>query len=112
MMQTSPQPNRLIDFATLREQVSIKQVLDLIGWQAATQSAEQLRGPCPIHKSRSDRSRSFSVHLGKNAYQCFGCGAKGNQLDLACEIFGLPLYGTAKVLCEKLGLELPMVDRE
>lgn len=103
MVHHAPQ----IDFARLREEVSIEQVLELLGWTPVTRSGPQLRGPCPVHRSENDRSRSFSAHLEKNAYRCFGCGAEGNQLDLAAAAFDLPLYTAARELCRQLGVTPP-----
>jgi DNA primase len=43
-----------------------------------TQKQDELIGSCPFHK---ESKPSFHVSLVKNAFQCFGCGAKGNILD-------------------------------
>lgn len=107
MHHQSTTPSYTIDFVKLKQQVTISQVLGLIEYRPVSMKGPQLRGPCPIHKSSSERSRSFSVNIEKNAYQCFGCGSKGNQLDLAAEVFGLPLYEAAKELCHRLGIEPP-----
>lgn len=103
----SQRSSPLIDYLALREQVPMRRVLELIAWESVSTSGAQLRGPCPIHKSSSERSRSFSVNLTRNAYRCFGCDSKGNQLDLACEYFGLSLFQTAHELCKRLGIQLP-----
>ncbi|QEG36208.1 DNA primase [Bythopirellula goksoeyrii] len=86
----------------------MRRILELMDWQEVTCHGDQLRGPCPIHKSSSERSRSFSVNLNKNAYHCFGCGSKGNQLDLASEYFGLSLYQAAREVCQRTGIEVPI----
>lgn len=99
--------NNFIDFELVRREASIEQVLELVGYKPLTVSGPQWRGPCPIHKSSSPRSRSFSVNLERNAFQCFGCSAKGNQLDLAAALFGLSVYEAAIELCRQLGLEPP-----
>jgi DNA primase len=62
--------------------MSIAAVLDLAGYLACVRVGDQLRGPCPIHRSGTQRSRSFSVNLVRNIYRCFVCGSSGNQLDL------------------------------
>lgn len=67
-----------IDFARVRELVSMGDVLRLAGYDPAESMGDQLRGPCPIHGSTSSTSRSLSINLRKGAYQCFKCGAKGN----------------------------------
>ena len=99
--------SQYIDFEQLRREASMEQVLALVGYKPSTTCGAQWRGPCPIHKSSSPRSRSFSVNLERNAFQCFGCSAKGNQLDLAAALFGLSVYEAAIELCRQLGLEPP-----
>ena len=81
-----------IDYALLRQQLSLTQVLELLGFTAMTRRGPQLRGPCPVHGSRTPRSRSFAAHLEKNCWHCFGCGAGGNALDLYLAVTRLPVY--------------------
>lgn len=94
-----------IDFRALREMVSIGQVLELVGWVPVARSGPQARGPCPIHKSSRERSRSFSANLERDLFQCFGCDAKGNQLDLWMAVTGLNVYDAARDLADRLHLE-------
>ncbi len=105
------QHTQLIDYVALRQQVTIAQVLELVSWEPSARLGDQQRGPCPIHKSTSDRSRIFSVSLSKNIYQCFKCGSQGNQLDLAAELFQLPLYEATRELCRRLAVEVPYRER-
>lgn len=91
----SPASPPRVNFKQLRQEISIEQVLELLAWRPVSRSGMQLRGPCPIHKSASPESRSLSVNLHKNAFQCFGCGKKGNQLDLYAFVMSLPLYAAA-----------------
>ena len=100
---------RPIDFAALRRQVSIADVLELVEFSPVGRSGSQVRGPCPIHKSAREKSRIFSANLNRNIYQCFkrACGSKGNQLDLYAAVTGLPIYEAALELCQKLGIDVP-----
>jgi transposase len=96
-----------VDFAYLREQISIKRVLDHLGASATLRGrGEQLRGPCPMHGQSGDGKQTFSVHLGKNVFQCFhaDCGLKGNALDLWAAVHRLPLYEAALHLAETFQL--------
>ena len=95
-----------LDFQAVRAAVSISQVLEIVGFYANEESGEQVRGPCPVHGSTSADSRSFSANLRRNTFQCFKCGAKGNQLDLYATITGLPIHEAALQLCEKAGVDL------
>ncbi len=96
-----------VDFAFLRQQVSLEQVLAHLGLLGQLHgSGPQRRGPCPVHSHPGDRDRTFSVHLGKNAFRCFqaDCGLQGNVLDLWAAIHRLPLYDAALNLAETFGL--------
>jgi len=98
-----------IDFAYLRSQITMERVLRHLGYFGRLRgSGEQRRGPCPVHGAKRDRGRSFSVHLGKNVFQCFHppCGAAGNVLDLWCAIHQLTPYEGARHLAETFGLRL------
>jgi DNA primase len=61
-----------------------------------------------VHGQGTTAERTFSVHLGKNIFQCFhaGCGLKGNVLDLWAAVHRLPLYEAAISLAETFGLAL------
>ena len=92
-----------IDYAFLRQQVTMEQALQQLGWLSHLRGrGQQRRGPCPIHGQPTDSKRTFSAHLGKNAFQCFQaeCGAHGNVLDLWSAIHHLPLYEAALHLAE------------
>ena len=96
-----------LDFTLLRRQISLPQVLDLVGFTATTRCGPQVRGPCPVHGSATPGSRSFAAHLPKNCWHCFGCGAGGNALDLYLAATRLPVYEGALELCARLGLTPP-----
>lgn len=96
-----------IDFAIVRQRVSIEQVLELLRFSCSGRG-EQLRGVCPLHSSSSaNPSPSFSVNLPKNIYRCFRCGSAGNQLDLWAAATNQNHYAAALDLCERLNLEIP-----
>lgn len=94
----SPAARPRIDFAFLRQQVRMEQVLRHLGFfEALRGRSQQRRGPCPVHAQLADRRRTFSVHLGKNICQCFDadCAVHGNVLDLWAAVHRLPLYDAA-----------------
>lgn len=100
-----------IDYSELKRRITIRQVLNLLGWHAVTHYDPQLRGPCPIHGSSDEASRCFAVNTKKNVFHCFKavCGAKGNQLDLFMLATGLPALEAAHQLCERLGVPAPVL---
>jgi len=96
-----------VDFAFLRQQVSLEQVLAHLGlFDQLRGRGPQRRGCCPVHSHPGDQERTFSVHLAKNAFRCFqkDCGAQGNALDLWAAIHRLPLYDAALHLAETFGV--------
>lgn len=100
----APAPGRpRVDFAYLREQVTMEQVLRQLGAFAGLRGrGQQRRGCCPVHGQAGSKDRTFSVHLGKNVFQCFQaeCGVHGNVLDLWAAVQRLPLYEAALHLAE------------
>src|SRR5262245_12347952 len=68
----------VVDFAYVKEQLSLTQVLDQLGLLSRLRcSGPQRRGACPLHRG-DGRGRTFSVNLDANVFQCFDkqCGHK------------------------------------
>jgi DNA primase len=72
-----------IDYRQLREALRFTDVLALYNVQLKVKG-DRASGFCPLpgHNGKR-RSPSFSVHLRRGIFQCFGCQAKGNLLDFA-----------------------------
>jgi len=100
-----------IDFAKLRAEITMEQVLDLLSFEPSSRSGAQWHGPCPVHQSTSTRSRSFSVNLSTRRYYCHKCRSKGHQIELWAAIKLLPIYDAAIDLCRALGHEIPWITR-
>lgn len=99
-----------IDFNVLRQEISIEQVLDLLGFEPVTRTGAQLHGPCPVHGSTSARSRSFSVNLELGRYHCHQCGSQGNPLELWAAVQKTSLYVASQDLCVTLGRDVPWIN--
>jgi DNA primase len=100
-----------IDFYQLRTEITMDQVLGLIHFEPTSAHGNQLRGPCPIHRSTSTHSRSFSVNLSTKRYYCHKCRSKGNQIEFWAAIKRLPIYDAAVDLCDALGRDVPWIRR-
>jgi DNA primase len=96
-----------IDLRHLRREITIQQVLDLLGFVPTTRCGARLRGPCPIHGDSPPQSRAFSVNLDCHRYRCFCCHSAGTQLDLWAAVHGLSIYAAARNLCRRLGIPIP-----
>jgi transposase len=96
-----------VDFTFLRQQITLQQVLQHLGILDSMRGrGHQRRGRCPIHSPSDHSLPTFSVHLGKNVFQCFqaDCGIRGNVLDLWAAVYRLPLYDAALHLAQTFHL--------
>ena len=96
-----------IDYRAARARLPLAAVLELIGYVPSWRRGNQLRGPCPLHGSRSPRSRVFAAHLGKNVYHCFRCAAHGNALDLWAAWTRQGLHAAVVDLYQRLARDVP-----
>jgi DNA primase len=100
-----------VDFQKLRDEIAISEVLQLLDFRAARRSGSQLRGPCPVHGSKTPDSTIFSVNLELGRYYCHKCKSKGNQLELWAAVTKLSIYDASLDLCKKLHKEIPWIKR-
>jgi hypothetical protein len=106
--------NHLVDYAYLREQITMQRVLSHLGhWNRLRGRGAERRGPCPLHGAEREHSRSFAVNVSKNVYRCFDteCGQAGNVLDFWAAAHNLSLYKAALDMAETFQLETTR-DRE
>jgi hypothetical protein len=90
-----------IDFAELKQRVSIDRAAEMLGLQLKKAGA-QLRGPCPICKDGGDRA--LAITPAKGLYYCFGkCRKGGDAISLAAGARGCTLREAAEFLAEKSG---------
>jgi hypothetical protein len=104
-----------IDYAFLREQITLEQVLRHLGhFEGLRGRGAQRYGPCPFHISTRSRSRSFSVNLKSHVFRCCHptCAVQGNALDLWALARKLPLYEAAMDLAETFHLQTKRTREE
>lgn len=99
-----------INFTTVCNEISMRQVLAALEFFPNQQSRDRWRGPCPVHQSRPT-SRCFSVNLALQRYYCHKCGSHGNQLELWSAVQQQTLYQAAQTLCDAVGLPTPWIHR-
>lgn len=96
------QKTNWVDYRELKQRVSIKEILDHYGLlPSMKQRKNELIGFCPFHK---ESKASFHVSLTKNAFQCFGCKAKGNILDFVCQKEGVDLREAGALIGQWFGI--------
>ena len=82
-----------VDFDRVRAEITMEQVLGLLGFQPSTRSGAQWYGSCPLHESTlGRRRRSFSVNVAIGRYFCHRCHSQSNQLKLWAVAMKLPLH--------------------
>ena len=101
-----------VDFRTIKQNVSIEQVLALYRWPLQRVRRNYLRGRCPLPTHRSTRSQqSFGVDTAKNVWACHSstcCQARGgrvggNVLDLVAYLEGCSIPEAALRLQVRCG---------
>ena len=97
-----------IDYAHLRSQFTIEDVLRKMEHFQWLRGQTQMRGPCPFHQSDNPHSTSFSVNLAKGTFRCCNrqCAKQGNKLDLWTLHTGMELHPAALRLADELNLEV------
>ena len=65
-------------------------------------------GLCPFH---NEKSPSFNVRAEQKYYHCFGCKESGDPFSFLMRMEGLTFPQALRALAEKVGVELPEVDR-
>ena len=112
MLPSKEQPVPGVDFNRVRTEITMEQVLSLLGFQPSNRSGAQWYGSCPLHEPTSRRRRrSFSVNVAIGRYFCHGCHSHGNQLELWAAATKLPLHRAAIDLCHRLGRDIPWIER-
>jgi transposase len=104
-----------IDYAYLRAQITLEQVLRHLGYfDRFSGRGAQLYGPCPFHPASGKASRSFCVSLKKQIFRCCQptCHVHGNALDLWATARGLPIYEAALDLAQTFHLEIRRTREE
>lgn len=94
-----------VDFKALRQQVPLVEVLEIIGYDFLLGTGNQRYGRCPL--GCSPLARCCSFNLARNLWLCHECGSGGNQLDLFCRVYQLPLLEGARALQAIAQVDLP-----
>jgi len=79
-----------VNFKQLRKSLDFEKVLVLYGVTVKKSKGNRHQGFCPLPTHHGKRKTpSFSAKLDWGAWQCFGCGARGNILEFAARMEGL-----------------------
>jgi len=100
-----------IDFDVLRREITMEQVLTLLGFEPTRRTGDQWYGACPLHDSVPGRSRHFSVNVALRRYHCHKCHSQGNPLELWVAYTKRAWHPAMIDLCHALGREIPWISR-
>ena len=83
-------------FETVKASVSVPEAAKAYGLSVTRHSMAR----CPFHDDRHP-----SLKLNPDFYYCFGCGAKGDVIDLVAGLFDLSPYEAARKIAEDFGID-------
>ena len=92
-----------IDFAQLKEQVSIAQCVQMLDLRM--KGNDQLRSACP--QCRAGGERSLAVNVSKSSYYCFSEGKGGDQIALVAHVRGTSQREAAQEMAEHFRIAQP-----
>jgi hypothetical protein len=98
-----------IDFKRVRREISMEQVLKLVGFEPTQRTGHQWYGACPLHGSSSARPRYFSVNVQSGHYSCHQCHSSGDQLDLWAAVTARSVYDGTIHLCHVTRHPIPWI---
>jgi hypothetical protein len=74
---------------------------DLLGIQVQT-TGRRLMVCCPVHR---DTNPSMEVNIERQHVTCFGCGFRGDVIDLYARLHGMDNRGAIREMVERMGKE-------
>jgi len=92
------------DFAhELKQQADIVRIVgEYIKLKKA--GAQNYSGLCPFH---DEKTPSFSVHITRQWFHCFGCGVSGDVFGFVQKIENITFPEAVRAVAQKLGIALP-----
>ena len=95
-----------IDYAELRRRLRLGQVLELLGFRAAaSRCGAQVRGPCPVHGSRTAAQPVVRRPPGTPLLALFPLRRPRQRPGPVVAVTKLPLYEAALDLCRRSALD-------
>ena len=91
---------------TVKEQADIVKIIgDYVRLKKA--GAQNHTGLCPFHK---EKTPSFSVHAGRQFFNCFGCHEHGDVFTFVQKIENVGFSEAVRTVAQKCGIPLPKRD--
>jgi len=95
------------DFAyTLKQQADIVRIVgEYVTLRKA--GAQNFVGLCPFHQ---EKTPSFSVHVSRQFFHCFGCGASGDVFAFVQKVENITFPEAVRLIAEKLKIPMPRMS--
>lgn len=74
-----------------------------------SKSSDWANTNCPL-PNHEDNSPSFGVHISNNKYNCFGCNAKGDLINLVQEVEGLNFVEAIQKIASYANIDIETTD--
>ena len=98
------QPGGLAE--TVKQQADIVRIVgDYVKLKKA--GAQNFTGLCPFHQ---EKTPSFSVHITRQWFHCFGCGVSGDVFTFVQKIENITFPEALRLIAQKLDIKLPRMD--
>lgn len=93
-----------ISEASLREIRDRADIVEVVSETVSlARKGQNLWGLCPFH---GEKTPSFSVHPGRQAFKCFGCGEGGGSIAFVMKARNLSFSEAAEDLAARYGIEI------
>lgn len=97
-------PGDLAD--TVKQQADIVRVIgDYIKLKKS--GAQNFTGLCPFHQ---EKTPSFSVHITRQWFHCFGCGVSGDVFTFVQKMENITFPEAVRLVAQKLDIKLPKTE--
>ena len=81
-------------FEIVKENINLREAAERYGIEIDRYG----KALCPFHNDRHP-----SLFVADDHYYCFACGAHGDVIDFAANLFGLPIYEGAQRIAADFG---------
>ncbi len=105
--KTATSKRQPLNFAILKSQISVEDILTHYGWKKTTEQGAQMRGQCPLCHHADERG--FAANRTRNVYCCHRCGKKGNVVALLSDLSGKPFHEAAWDWIDIRGMKPPLL---
>jgi DNA primase len=91
---------------TLKQQADIVRIVgEYVTLRKA--GAQNFIGLCPFHQ---EKTPSLSVHVSRQFFHCFGCGASGDVFNFVQKIENITFPEAVRLIAEKLKIPMPKMS--